>query len=113
MTQLERPFRIIVVGGGIAGLVASNCLQKLGIDHVVLEKHAEIAAPVGAGISMWPQTMRILHQLGIMDTVKRDPNIIPVNRYMCRGSDGVLKHDNLLYTHVQEKKVYPRPVLIV
>jgi len=112
MDQRERPFRIIVVGGGIAGLFASSCLQKLGVDHVVLEKHAEVATPVGAGISMWPQTMRILHQLGITDTIKSDPNIIPVNRYHSRGSDGILMHDNLLYQIVQEKQVYHHPVLI-
>lgn len=66
MAQAEHPFRIIVVGAGVAGLVASNCLQKLGIDHVVLEKHSEVAPPMGNGISMWPHGLRILHQLNCL-----------------------------------------------
>ncbi|RFU78064.1 fad binding domain-containing [Trichoderma arundinaceum] len=71
MVQGERPFRVIVVGGGVAGLVASNALQKLGIDHVVLEKHSDIAPPLGAGISMWPHGLRILHQLGYLPAIRK------------------------------------------
>lgn len=52
MSQDERPLRIIAVGGGVRGLVASNALQKLGVDHVVLEKYSDVAPPIGAGISM-------------------------------------------------------------
>ncbi|KAL7783646.1 hypothetical protein V8C37DRAFT_413647 [Trichoderma ceciliae] len=70
MAQAERPFRVIVVGGGVAGLIASNTLQKLGIDHVVLEKHSNIAPPLGAGISMWPHGLRILHQLGYLPAIQ-------------------------------------------
>lgn len=101
MTQAERPFRIVVVGAGVAGLVASHCLQRLSIDHVVLEKHPEVAPPVGAGISMWPQGLRILDQLGCLDAIKH--SAVPVNRFMTRTPDGRLIHDNRLYTHVEEK----------
>jgi putative flavoprotein involved in K+ transport len=31
--------RVVVIGGGQAGLAASHCLKARGIDHVVLEKH--------------------------------------------------------------------------
>ncbi|KAH6603968.1 fad binding domain-containing [Trichoderma cornu-damae] len=78
MAQAERPFRIIVVGGGVAGLVASNALQKLGIDHVVLEKHSDIAPPLGAGISMWPHGLRILHQLGYLPAIQKAA--VPISR---------------------------------
>lgn len=97
----DRPFRIIVIGAGVAGLVASNCLQRLGIDHVVLEKHAEIAPVAGAGISLWPHGLRILHQLGYLDAIKRAAT--PVKRFQCRAPNGRLIHDNALYTHVEEK----------
>lgn len=97
----DRPFRVIVVGAGVAGLIASNCLQQLGIDHVVLEKHSEVAPAAGAGISMWPHGLRILHQLGYLDAIKRAS--VPVKRFQCRASDGRLIHDNALYTHVEEK----------
>ncbi|KAI2838657.1 hypothetical protein CBS12448_10830 [Aspergillus niger] len=98
--QAERPFRIVVVGAGVAGLVASNCLQRLGIDHIVLEKHAEVAPPMGNGISMWPHGLRVLHQLGYLPAIQRDA--VPVNRFLSRGPDGRVMHDNLLYTLVEK-----------
>ncbi|KAK8029894.1 FAD binding domain protein [Apiospora rasikravindrae] len=100
ITRAEHPFRIIVVGAGVAGLTASHCLQKLGIDHVVLEKQADIAPPLGAGISMWPHGLRILNQLGCLQDIEK--SAVSLNRFLCRGPDGRLIHDNALYTHVQE-----------
>ncbi|KAI0886564.1 FAD binding domain protein [Annulohypoxylon maeteangense] len=100
MAHLESPFRIVIVGGGVAGLVASGCLQKLGIDHVVLERHVEVAPALGAGIAMWPHGLRVLHQLGCLDAIKAAS--VPINRFQCRGADGRLIQDNELYTRVQE-----------
>lgn len=100
ITQSERPFRVVVVGSGVAGMVASNCLQKLGIDHVVLERQTDVAPPLGAGISMWPHGLRILNQLGCLDAVKEAA--VPVSRFMSRDPSGRLIHDNLLYTHVEQ-----------
>jgi len=53
-------FRVIVVGGGVAGLTASHALQKANIDHVVLERHLEPAPPAGASIAIYPHGARIL-----------------------------------------------------
>lgn len=99
--QAERPFRIIVVGGGVAGIVASNALQRLGVDHVVLEKYSDIAPPLGAGISMWPHGLRVLHQLGYLPAIQKAS--VPISRFCSRDPSGKLIHDNLLYTHVEKK----------
>ncbi|PHH71951.1 hypothetical protein CDD82_6243 [Ophiocordyceps australis] len=93
-------FRVIVAGAGVAGLVASNCLQKLGIDHVVVEKHGHVAPAIGAGISMWPHGMRILYQLGCLEQLQKV--CVPINRFMCTNESGRLVHDNALYSHVQQ-----------
>lgn len=66
----KRPFRVIVVGAGIAGLVLSNCLQRAGIDHVVLEKHRDIVYPSGASIGIWPNGSRLLQQLGCLEALR-------------------------------------------
>ncbi|KAI0017756.1 FAD binding domain protein [Xylariomycetidae sp. FL0641] len=100
MAARERPFRIVVVGAGVGGLVASKCLQQLGIDHVVLEKHREVAPPVGAGISMWPHAMRILHQLGYEEALTAAS--IPIRNFLCRDPTGRLIHDNALYELVEK-----------
>lgn len=58
-----KPFRVIVVGGGIAGLAMSHALQLAGIDHVVLEAYGEVCSHVGASIGLWPNGIRVLDQV--------------------------------------------------
>ncbi|KAL2813834.1 hypothetical protein BJX63DRAFT_421036 [Aspergillus granulosus] len=41
---MSSDFRVIIVGGSIAGLTLNHCLNIAGIDNIVLEKHAEIAS---------------------------------------------------------------------
>ena len=59
----------IIVGGGIGGLCAAGSLQRVGIDVRVYEV-APALKPVGAGIMMAPNAMRVFENLGIADAVK-------------------------------------------
>jgi 2-polyprenyl-6-methoxyphenol hydroxylase-like FAD-dependent oxidoreductase len=45
-------FRVIIAGGGIAGLTLANALERAGIDFILLEGRNEIAPQVGASIGM-------------------------------------------------------------
>ncbi|KAE8414376.1 hypothetical protein BDV36DRAFT_303484 [Aspergillus pseudocaelatus] len=66
----SRPnFRVVIVGGSIAGLTLAHCLLRNNIDFVVLECHADIAPQVGASIGILPNGARILDQLGMYDDV--------------------------------------------
>ncbi|GLA65891.1 hypothetical protein AtubIFM54640_008091 [Aspergillus tubingensis] len=65
-----RPFRVIIIGGSIAGLTLANCLAAAGIEYLVLEKHQSINALLGGLIGIAPTGARILDQLGIYDAVK-------------------------------------------
>lgn len=65
-------FRVIIVGGSIAGLTLAHCLSKLGVDYVVLEKRQQIAPQEGASIGILPHGGRILDQLGLFDAIERD-----------------------------------------
>ncbi|KAI1381392.1 FAD binding domain protein [Hypoxylon crocopeplum] len=78
----QTPFRVIVVGAGVAGLAASHALQKAGIDHVVLEKHRDAVPTEGASITIYPQIVRILHQFGCADALIKSsvPHMHLVNR---------------------------------
>ena len=67
----KKPFRAIVVGAGIAGLTMSHALEKAGIDHVVLEKHAKVVHPSGASIGLWPNGIRIMDQIGCLDVIRK------------------------------------------
>ncbi|MGW3963193.1 FAD-dependent monooxygenase [Amycolatopsis sp. NPDC005003] len=54
----------IVVGGGIGGLAAAAGLHRVGWTVTVLEKAPEFG-DVGAGISLWPNALRSLDELGV------------------------------------------------
>ncbi|OQE00300.1 hypothetical protein PENVUL_c054G07904 [Penicillium vulpinum] len=96
----SRPFRVIIIGGGVAGLLASHCLQKAGIDHVVLERRAEVAPEEGASIAIYPHGVRILHQLGILEAAKRV--CVPCDRWWSRRPDGKAIMNNGFFHYVKE-----------
>ena len=60
--------RVAVVGGGIAGMAAANALVARGIDVTVYEQAPELGE-VGAGVLITPQSVRLLHRLGVGDQV--------------------------------------------
>jgi len=60
-------FRVIIAGGGIAGLTLANSLQKANIDYLILEGRNEIAPHVGASIAISANGGRVLDQLGIYE----------------------------------------------
>lgn len=68
-TRNPPSFRVIIVGGGIAGLTLANALQHAGIDYVLLEARNEIAPQVGQSIGLGPNGSRILDQLGCYDDI--------------------------------------------
>ena len=56
--------KVIIAGGGIAGLTLANALEKAGIDFVLLEARALLDPQVGASIAIAPSSMRIFDQFG-------------------------------------------------
>ncbi|WP_028924670.1 FAD-dependent monooxygenase [Pseudonocardia acaciae] len=55
---------VVIVGAGIGGLSAAIGLHRAGWRVRVLER-AEEFAPVGAGITLWPNALRALRALGV------------------------------------------------
>ena len=69
---MEAPkFKVIIVGGSIAGLTLAHSLSQANIDHVVLEKRASIAPQEGAFIGVWPNGAQILDQLGLYHSLEK------------------------------------------
>jgi 2-polyprenyl-6-methoxyphenol hydroxylase-like FAD-dependent oxidoreductase len=62
------PKRILVIGAGIAGLATANALQQRGHDVTVIEERTNTSS--GAGISIWPNALAALDDIGLGDAVR-------------------------------------------
>ena len=60
--------QFLVIGAGIAGLATAVALQRRGHDVTVLESRSDTAS--GAGISIWPNALAALDQIGLGDAVR-------------------------------------------
>lgn len=63
-TRPDRPFKVIIAGGSVAGLTLANMLEKANIDYVLLEKR-DVVPNVGQTILVMPCTTLIFEQLGV------------------------------------------------
>lgn len=79
--------RIAIMGGGIGGLSAALALRQFGFEPEVFEQAPELLE-VGAAIVMWPNAMRILHRLGVAESVRQHGGVIEQARWLSR--DGKL-----------------------
>ncbi|KAI1455918.1 FAD/NAD(P)-binding domain-containing protein [Annulohypoxylon moriforme] len=102
------PFKVIISGGGIAGLALANMLQKAGIDFVVLEKR-EIAPQIGASICVVSHTGKIFDQLGIWKSICAS-NVPLTNRYHI-DEHGTLFENSPMFRDAMEKT--GRPILFM
>jgi len=60
--------KAVVAGAGIAGLAAAIALHRAGWQVTIYERAAEFA-PLGAALSLWPNAMAALDQLGLAQHV--------------------------------------------
>lgn len=96
-----KPFKVVIVGGSVAGLSLANMLQLNGIDFVILEAYPTIAPQVGASIGLLPHGNRIMDQLGLFEKVLALAP--PINSLSFRNSDGEVfaSHSDITNNFVQ------------
>ncbi|KAM0229786.1 hypothetical protein ACHAP5_011543 [Fusarium lateritium] len=70
MSSGNKSFRVIIAGGGVAGLTLANMLERFDINYVMLEGYGQIAPAVGASIGMFPNGLRILDQIDLYEPLK-------------------------------------------
>jgi 2-polyprenyl-6-methoxyphenol hydroxylase-like FAD-dependent oxidoreductase len=60
--------QILVIGAGIAGLATAVALQRRGRDVTVIEERTDTSS--GAGISIWPNALAALDEIGLGDDAR-------------------------------------------
>lgn len=76
-----------VVGGGIGGLATAAFLQQQGVTAHVYEQ-APALQPVGAGIVLAPNAVRLVRRLGVMQELQRRALRVEVGWRFRRWEDG-------------------------
>ncbi|MCU0399346.1 MAG: FAD-dependent oxidoreductase, partial [Cyclobacteriaceae bacterium] len=61
--------KILIVGGGIAGLTTALALERIQMDYYLLEAVPEIKA-LGAGITLAGNAMKVLEKLDVAYAVQ-------------------------------------------
>lgn len=79
--------RIAIIGGGIGGLTVALALKQFGFEPQVFEQAPELLE-VGSAIIIWPNAMRVLHQLGLSELVRHDGGLVEEARWL--NQDGRL-----------------------
>jgi 2-polyprenyl-6-methoxyphenol hydroxylase-like FAD-dependent oxidoreductase len=60
--------KIAIIGGGIAGLTFSLCLENENYHCYIFEKKSDIHE-VGAGISVFPNALKVLRSIGLLEDI--------------------------------------------
>lgn len=82
--------RVVIVGAGIGGLSATIALAQRGFEVEVLEQRPS-ACEIGASLSLGPNAVRLLDELGLKE-VLRQTGAIPRAVDLVRWDDGRLLH---------------------
>ncbi|MGC2185428.1 MAG: FAD-dependent oxidoreductase [Terriglobales bacterium] len=65
--------RCCIAGGGPAGMMLGFLLARMGVDVMVLEKHADFLRDF-RGDTIHPSTLEVMYELGIVDDFLRRPH---------------------------------------
>lgn len=101
--MVQSKFRAIIIGGGPVGLAIANGLDRAGLDFLILERHLTIISESGAGIMLWPHTVRIFDQLGLAEAC--EGRYIPLYEKTTTRLDGTPLRTGLIFKFLSEKFV--------
>ena len=78
--------KVIIAGGGIAGLSLALTLHQIGVPCVVFEGVSELA-PLGVGINLQPNAVRELEDMGVSEG-DLDETGLPAREWALVGLNG-------------------------
>jgi 2-polyprenyl-6-methoxyphenol hydroxylase-like FAD-dependent oxidoreductase len=98
---MDSNFKVIVVGGGPIGLIAPHALHRANIDFLLLECRCSIVEDEGASIVVYPQTVRVMHQLGFLESLL--PLGTELDDQLLFTKDGITFNESPSYSKTRER----------
>jgi FAD-dependent urate hydroxylase len=98
---------VIIIGAGIGGLTAGIALHQAGYQVKLFDRVRELR-PVGAGISLWSNGVKVLNRLGLGEQIDRIGGRMEQMQY--RSMTGDLLNDIDLYPLINSVGQRPYPV---
>ncbi|WP_017306141.1 FAD-dependent urate hydroxylase HpxO [Spirulina subsalsa] len=99
--------KIIVIGAGIGGLTAAIALEQAGYQVRVYDRVQELR-PVGAGISLWSNGVKVLNRLGLGEAIAKIGGQMNVMEY--RTHQGEVLNHIPLHPLIEQVGQRPYPV---
>ncbi|KAJ9148540.1 FAD binding domain-containing protein [Pleurostoma richardsiae] len=100
INQDSSAFKVIVVGGGPTGLTAAHALHLAGIDFVVLERRLSIIEDKGASLVVYPHTLRVMHQFGLLEALQAVGS--EIHHHLSFTTDGHVFKEGTRYERMRE-----------
>lgn len=86
-------FRVIIGGGGIAGLTLANALEQAGVDYILLEARDKIDPQVGASIGIFATGGRIFDQLGCFERIAEETSPLRISHSRYKNGETFVTAD--------------------
>jgi hypothetical protein len=110
-SHLMPKFKAVIVGGSIAGQTLALAFQKADIDYVLLEAQTEFAPQLGASVGLWPNGLRILDQLGLLEEIQAVAE--PLREGFYRRPDGTAFGHSNLFAKMTEMYTYAFTIYVI
>lgn len=63
-TEMHSDYRMAIIGAGVAGMALAILARKQGYQVSLYEKNSQISS-MGAGLTLWPNALFVLQQMGL------------------------------------------------
>lgn len=84
--------KIVIIGAGIGGLTAGIALKQAGFAVEIYDRVKELR-PVGAGISLWSNGVKVLNRLGLGDKMAKIGGMMDSMEYLDSTGQSLNKID--------------------